>query len=80
MHYFLFEFIVRSFATKSTFEDEIRIAIFRNAANKLENAIEEEAVIMNAIKYAVGNALHGLEILIVGVVAKTDAARNMVAA
>lgn len=66
---------MRSFTTKSTFANEIRIA-----ANKLENAIEEEAVITNAIKNAVGNALHELEIVIVGLAAKINAVRNTVAA
>lgn len=79
MYFFLFEFIVRSFTTKSTFANEIRIAIDRNAANKLKNAIEEEAVIMNSIKNAVGNALHLLEAVIVEVVAKLNVARNIVA-
>lgn len=76
MYFFLFEFIVRSFTTKSTFANEIRIAIDRNAANKLKNAIEEEAVIMNSIKNAVGNLL---EAVIVEVVAKLNVARNIVA-
>lgn len=71
---------MRSFTTKSTFANEIRIAIDRNAANKLENDIEEEAVIMNSIRNAVGNALHELEIAIVGLAAKINAARNTVAA